>query len=105
MSSNRINFRTSRDWFALDWDEAQEFKRRLREAAPGSGAADEIERSGSHTSVNFTHHQKEVAVEVINASLDGEGATTSSELLELRDDLERDLSSISGHSWSTTERA
>ena len=93
MSTDRVNFRTSKDWVALDWDEAQEVKHRLWLFPGGQTAADEIQRGiDSRTTVLIPENRGSIAVEVLDAWLGEAGPEAlSSEVRVLRAAFARDL--------------
>ena len=93
MSTDRVNFRTSGDWVALDWDDAQEFKHRLSLFPGGQAVADDIQRGiDSSTIVHIPDNRKRLAVEVLDTWLNEAGPEAlSSVIRDLRAELARDL--------------
>jgi hypothetical protein len=95
--TDRLNFRTEQDWFAIDRDEAEalELKRQLKSVGSGQEAADVVQLAiDNKASVEWTHAQKQVAYDVTTNWINDAGVDAlSSKMQDLRYALHRDLTS------------
>ena len=92
VSHTVVNFKTSKDCVALDWEEAQEFKYRASLHVGGHLIVEEIERGmDDHTTVDLMDH-KRLAVDILDAWIQQAERveTLSSELRDLRNQLNED---------------
>ena len=89
LETDRVNFQTRFDLVALDWAEAQEFKRRASLTSGGDVVVEAIDAGIASPPVLIADEDK--ALELLNAWLEEVGEdSVSSELRELRDTLALD---------------
>ena len=89
METDRVNFQTRFDLVALDWAEAQEFKRRASLTSGGTVVVEAIDAGIASPPVVIADEDK--ALEILNAWLEEVGEDlVSSEFRELRDTLALD---------------
>jgi hypothetical protein len=92
VSHTVVNFKTSKDCLALDWQEAQEFKYRASLHVGGHLIVEEIERGiDGHTTVDLADHRR-LEVDILDAWIQQAERveTLSSELWDLLNQLSED---------------